>query len=105
MPFTQLALPIPVNSSEKGKGVTLARIDYGPAHDLIWVSAIEEDVEICSAPNPSVRLREIRTLGRTPGLGDPQPSRGPISRVRSDDRAIPDPEPRAPLRADHTAFP
>jgi hypothetical protein len=64
MSFTQLTSPIPVDVIGKGKGLAFAVIDYGPEHNLIWVSALDESGEIWCAPNPSVRLRDNWTMGR-----------------------------------------
>jgi hypothetical protein len=115
MSFTQLTTPIPVNIVGKGGGLAFAVIDYGPGHDLIWVSALEQSGEIWCAPNPSVRLRDNRTLGFGRDVGDPQPARGPASLARPEPRIPSDPEPRASHRAqalpipgsdlEHAAFP
>ena len=64
MSFTQLTSPIPVSIVDKGKGMAFAVIDYGPEHNLIWVTAMDDTGEIWCAPNPLVRLRENWTMGR-----------------------------------------
>ncbi|MEO7384487.1 MAG: hypothetical protein ABIU18_06090 [Novosphingobium sp.] len=70
MAFTQLDPPIPVQVIGKGKAMAIAVIDYGPEHNLIWVSAIDETGEIWCAPNPVVRMQANWTLGRPrPDLG------------------------------------
>ena len=46
MSFTQLDPPLPVHAEGKGKGYALAVIDYGPEHNLIWVTAIDATGEI-----------------------------------------------------------
>jgi hypothetical protein len=62
--FTQLASPIPVFVIDKGKGIAFAVIDYGPEHNLIWVTALDDSGEIWCAPNPLVRFRANWTMGR-----------------------------------------
>ena len=64
MSFTQLNPPIPVEVIGKGKAMAFGMIDYGPEHNLIWVSAIDETGEIWCAPNPVVRMQANWTLGR-----------------------------------------
>ena len=64
MSFTQLATPLPVTVEDKGKGLAFAVIDYGPEHNLIWVTAIDQTGEIWCAPNPLVRMRDNWTMGR-----------------------------------------
>jgi hypothetical protein len=66
MSFTQLDPPLPVEVLERGKGLALAVIDYGPEHNLIWVTAIDDSGEIWCAPNPMVRVRQNWTMGRRP---------------------------------------
>lgn len=65
MSFTQLTTQLPVAINGKGKGMAFAVIDYGPEHDLIWVTALDASGEIWCAPNPLVRMRENWTIGRT----------------------------------------
>ena len=71
MSFTQLDPPMPVHVLEKGKGLAFAVIDYGPEHNLVWVTAIDETGEIWCAPNPRVRLQSNWTMGRAkpPAVG------------------------------------
>ena len=64
--FTQLATPLPVSIEGKGKGLALAVIDYGPEHNLIWVTALDDSGEVWCAPNPLVRMRANWTMGRAP---------------------------------------
>ena len=64
MSFTQLATPLPVTVEDKGKGLAFAVIDYGPEHNLIWVTAIDQTGEIWCAPNPLVRMCDNWTMGR-----------------------------------------
>lgn len=65
MSFTQLASPIPVLVLEKGRGMAFAVIDYGPEHNLIWVTALDNSGEIWCAPNPKVRFQANWTMGRS----------------------------------------
>lgn len=62
--FVQLNPPLPVFVIGRGKGSAIAVIDYGPEHNLIWVTAIDATGEIWCAPNPSVRLQPNWTMGR-----------------------------------------
>lgn len=65
MSFTQLDPPIPLEVVDKGKGFAIGMIDYGPEHNLIWVTAIDATGEIWCAPNPLVRMQQNWTLGRS----------------------------------------
>ncbi len=65
MSFTQLNSPIPVYVVGKGKALALAVIDYGPEHNLIWVSAMDDSGEVWCVPNPEIRMQANWTLGRT----------------------------------------
>lgn len=71
MSFTQLEPPLPVTIEGKGKGYALAVIDYGPEHNLIWVTGLSDSGEIWCAPNPLVRLQSNWTMGRQPRI-DPE---------------------------------
>jgi hypothetical protein len=62
--FTQLQTPVPLHVLGKGDGQALAVIDYGPEHDLLWVTAIDATGEIWCAPNPKVRMQANWSLGR-----------------------------------------
>lgn len=64
MSFHQLNPPLPVLALEKGKGLAHAVIDYGPEHNLIWVTAIDETGEIWCVPNPQIRMPRNWTMGR-----------------------------------------
>ncbi|MCW1432163.1 hypothetical protein [Novosphingobium sp. JCM 18896] len=64
MSFSQLDPPIPVFVIGKGRGSAFAVIDYGPEHNLIWVTAMDETGEIWCAPNPTVRMQANWTMGR-----------------------------------------
>lgn len=75
MSFTQLDPPIPLHVLERGDGLAFAVIDYGPEHNLIWVTAIDATGEIWCAPNPKVRMQANWTMGR------------PIAQRASDDEA------------------
>lgn len=65
--FTQLNPPLPVTVIGKGKGYAVAVIDYGQEHNLVWVTALDENGEIWCAPNPIVRLANNWTMGRKRG--------------------------------------
>ncbi|WP_241657324.1 hypothetical protein [Aurantiacibacter suaedae] len=62
--FTQLDPALPVFVEGKGKGLAHAVIDYGPEHNLIWVTAIDASGEIWCASNPKVRMQANWTMGR-----------------------------------------
>ncbi|MCH4152981.1 MAG: hypothetical protein LKF30_13715 [Sphingobium sp.] len=64
MAFVQLDPPIPLEVIDKGKGLAIGMIDYGPEHNLIWVTAIDDTGEIWCAPNPKVRMQQNWTMGR-----------------------------------------
>ena len=68
MAFTQLTSPIPVYVVGKGKALAFAVIDYGPEHNLIWVSAIEDTGEVWCVPNPKIRMQANWSLGRERSL-------------------------------------
>ena len=63
--FTQLDPPIPLHVLGRGDGYALAVIDYGPEHNLLWVTAIDATGEIWCAPNPEVRMQANWSLGRS----------------------------------------
>lgn len=67
--FTQLNPPIPLYVIGKGEGYAIAVIDYGQEHNLIWVTALNDNGEIWCAPNPSVRLLRNWTMGRDRSAG------------------------------------
>lgn len=62
--FTQLNPPIPLHVLGKGDGLAVGMIDYGPEHNLIWVTALDASGEVWCAPNPSVRFLKNWTMGR-----------------------------------------
>lgn len=63
--FTQLNPAIPLHVLGKGAGQALAVIDYGPEHNLLWITALDETGEIWCAPNPQVRMQQNWSMGRT----------------------------------------
>ncbi len=63
--FTQLNPTIPLHVLGKGAGQALAVIDYGPEHNLLWITAIDETGEIWCAPNPQVRMQQNWSMGRS----------------------------------------
>ncbi|WP_337190585.1 hypothetical protein [Tsuneonella aeria] len=62
--FTQLNPPIPLHVLDKGDGLAIGLIDYGPEHNLIWITAIDATGEIWCAPNPKVRMQANWSMGR-----------------------------------------
>jgi len=64
MAFTQLNPPIPVTAIDRGDGLAFAVIDYGPEHNLLWVTAMDMNGEIWCAPNPKVRMQKNWSMGR-----------------------------------------
>ncbi len=64
MAFTQLNPPIPVTVIDRGEGLAFGVIDYGPEHNLLWVTAIDASGEIWCAPNPKVRMQKNWSMGR-----------------------------------------
>ncbi len=62
--LTQLNPPIPLHVLGRGDGQALAVIDYGPEHNLLWVTAIDATGEIWCAPNPQVRMQKNWSMGR-----------------------------------------
>ena len=90
MSFTQLNPPIPIDVIDKGHGIAVAVIDYGPEHNLIWVTAIDGTGEVWCAPNPKVRFQKNWTMGRSaPNLGGDRPT----------ERTGGDPVPLSPVNA------
>lgn len=82
MSFTQLDPPIPLTVIDRGKGLAIGLIDYGPEHNLIWVTAIDATGEIWCAPNPMVRMQDNWTMGRkTPHSGAPKDQEAPLRSV------------------------
>lgn len=62
--FTQPNLPIPLHVLDKGDGLAFGVIDYGPEHNLLWITAIDATGEIWCAPNPKVRMQPNWSVGR-----------------------------------------
>lgn len=62
--FTQLNPPLPLHVLGKGDGLAVGMIDYGPEHNLIWVTALDANGEVWCAPNPTVRFQKNWTMGR-----------------------------------------
>jgi hypothetical protein len=83
MSFTQLDPPLPLDVIGKGKGMAIGMIDYGPEHNLIWVTAIDDTGEIWCAPNPKVRMQENWSMGRgkSPAIGEGKRAKGSDLRV------------------------
>lgn len=66
--LTQLDPPLPLHVLGRGDGYALAVIDYGPEHNLLWVTAISATGEIWCAPNPEVRMQANWSMGRPKAL-------------------------------------
>ncbi|MXP10024.1 hypothetical protein [Pseudoblastomonas halimionae] len=66
--LTQLNPSIPLHVLGKGAGLAFAVIDYGPEHNLLWITAIDETGEIWCAPNPQVRMQQNWSMGRAKPL-------------------------------------
>ncbi|UIP08031.1 hypothetical protein LY632_06465 [Erythrobacter sp. SDW2] len=62
--FSQLNPPIPLHVLGKGDGQAIGMIDYGPEHNLLWITAIDATGEIWCAPNPDVRMLRNWSMGR-----------------------------------------
>lgn len=62
--FTQLNPAIPMHVLGKGDGQAIGMIDYGPEHNLLWITAIDATGEIWCAPNPEVRMLRNWSMGR-----------------------------------------
>ncbi len=62
--FTQLNPAIPMHVLGKGDGQAIGMIDYGPEHNLLWITAIDATGEIWCAPNPQVRMLRNWSMGR-----------------------------------------
>lgn len=88
MSFTQLTSPMPVFVIGKGKGNAFAVIDYGPEHNLIWVTAIDDSGEIWCAPNTKVRMRPNWTGGRGASRAEREAGSGEIGRNEPSPRRL-----------------
>lgn len=55
--------PMPVDTP-KGKALAHFLIDYGPEHDLMWVTFVDATGECWTWPNPQIRAQNNATLGR-----------------------------------------
>jgi hypothetical protein len=64
--FTQLnpTIPVIVTSKNNAKGQAFACIDYGIEHNLIWVTALDEDGSVWCVPNPEIRFQFNWSVGR-----------------------------------------
>ena len=72
--IVQLNPPVPVFVLDRGQGLAAFLIDYGPEHDLIWVTALDDGGEVWCAPNPKVRFLKNWSMGRTPGQATQAPA-------------------------------
>ena len=64
--LTQLNPPMPLDTP-KGKAMAHFVIDYGPEHDLMWVTFVDATGECWTWPNPKIRAQKNITMGRTSG--------------------------------------
>lgn len=63
MALIQLNPSIPVEVVGKGKGYAVGWVDYGDAHNLIWIVALAESGEFWCAPSKDVRAQTNWTMG------------------------------------------
>lgn len=61
--MTQLNPPIPLETP-KGKALAHFVIDYGPEHNLMWVTFVDATGECWTWPNYKVRAQKNITMGR-----------------------------------------
>lgn len=61
--ITQLNPPIPLDTP-KGKALAHFVIDYGPEHNLMWVTFVDATGECWTWPNPKVRAQKNISMGR-----------------------------------------
>ncbi|GAA4037476.1 hypothetical protein GCM10022281_17680 [Sphingomonas rosea] len=81
MSFTQLEPYLPLHVVDRGKGVAVAVIDYGPEFDLLWVVAMDDGGEIWCVPNPQVRMQANWSMGRraAPATGSGKIAKLPVA--------------------------
>ncbi len=69
----QLNPPIPLETP-KGKALAHFVIDYGPEHNLMWVTFVDATGECWTWPNYKIRAQKNITMGRmSEGLTPEQP--------------------------------
>lgn len=61
--LTQLNPPMPLDTP-KGKALAHFVIDYGPEHDLMWVTFVDATGECWTWPNYQIRAQQNITMGR-----------------------------------------
>lgn len=76
MAITQLNPPIPVDTP-KGKALAHFVIDYGPEHNLMWVTFVDASGECWTWPNPKIRAQKNITMGRMSEGVKPQNQEAP----------------------------
>ncbi len=64
--ITQLNPPIPLDTP-KGKSLAHFIIDYGPEHNLMWVTFVDATGECWTWPNYKIRAQKNITMGRMTG--------------------------------------
>jgi hypothetical protein len=101
MTFQQLK-PLPVEVIGQGTGVSIAVIDDGPDHSLVWITALDDSGEIVRVPNEKLRLLSDRIEGRPSRVVPPQPLDIPgWAESDAQHRALPMPG----TDAEHSAYP
>jgi hypothetical protein len=70
--ITQLNPPIPLDTP-KGKALAHFVIDYGPEHNLMWVTFVDATGECWTWPNYKIRAQKNITMGRLTGEDAPTP--------------------------------
>lgn len=68
--LTQLNPPMPLDTP-KGKAMAHFIIDYGPEHDLLWVTFVDATGECWTWPNPKIRAQKNITMNRMSGEAPP----------------------------------
>lgn len=64
MSILQLNPPIPIKTP-KGKAMAHALIDYGPEHNILWVSFQDDTGECWTWQNKDIRSQDNITYGRS----------------------------------------
>lgn len=101
MTFQQLK-PLPVEVIGQGTGVSIAVIDEGPDHELVWITALDASGEIIRVPNDQVRLLSDKPEGVSTGADPARPFDVPVwNEADAQRRALPMPG----ADAEHSAYP
>lgn len=62
--IVQLNPSLPLTVEGRDGGLASTMIDYGAEHNLLWVTALDTNGEICG-PDPKVRVQKNWSMGRT----------------------------------------